>query len=198
MLGLHTGVLLQLSFYYMIVTAAQREVIHDILDRMLAGVNGMSGYIFLYEGNRELGISEDEGQFLRAVMQSEGLVDNADGPNQNNLSKLTAKGRSIARSPGGYRAYMQQQAGQQAQQQQQELEQLELSRQSVAAAVGSTRSAKLSAWVAAFSLVVTVVATYIAYQANAGSDDVNARVQKLEAQMQQLQHSKTGSVSNSK
>lgn len=32
-----------------------------------------------------------------------------------------------------------------------------------------------------------MIATYIAYQANAGSDEVNARLQKLEAQMQQLQ-----------
>ena len=171
----------------MIVTATQREVIHDILERMLVGINGRSGYLFLYEGNEELGISEEDGQFLRAVMQSEGLVLNADGPNQNNLSQLTPMGLSIARSPGGYRAYRQQQAEQQEQQQKRETEQLELNRQGVAATVGSTKIAKISAWVAAFSLVFTVAATYIAYRANADADKVSDRIQRLEAQMQQFQ-----------
>jgi hypothetical protein len=91
----------------MIVTPTQRETIHDILNQMLIGIRGNPGIIFLYEGNRELGIPQEEGRFLRALMQSEGLVTNADGPNQNNLSELTAKGYSIARSPGGYRAYIQ-------------------------------------------------------------------------------------------
>jgi hypothetical protein len=53
--------------------------------------------------------------------------------------------------------------------------------------VDSTRIAKISAWVAAFSLVVTMVATYFAYQANADSNAVNTRLHALEAQMQQLQ-----------
>ena len=170
----------------MIVTAAQRDVIHDILEKMLIGVNGQSGYIFLYGGNKELNISKEDGQFLRAVMQSEELVVNADGPNQNNLSQLTAKGLSIARSPGGYRAYIQQQAEQLAQQQKHEHEQTELNRQSVAASISSTKIAKISAWVAVFSLVVTMAATYIAYQADASSTDVNVRLQELEAQVQQL------------
>ena len=170
----------------MIVTITQRTTILNILERMLVGVNGLSGYIFLYDGNHELGISKEDGQFLRAVMQAEGLVDNADGPNQNNLSQLTPKGLSIARSPGGYWAYFQQQTEQQEQQQKREYEQLELNRQGVAASIGSTRIATIGAWVASFSLVVTMVATYIAYQANASSNEVSGRIQKLEAQMQQL------------
>ncbi|GAA4365828.1 hypothetical protein GCM10023185_36430 [Hymenobacter saemangeumensis] len=171
----------------MIVTPAQQRVIHDILAQMLVGINGNTGIIFLYDGNNELGISKEDGRFLREVMQAEGLVRNADGPNQNRLSELTTKGQSIAQSPGGYWAYVQQQAAQQQQQRQREDEQLELNRQGVAATVGSTRIAKISAWVAGFSLAVTMIATYIAYQANAGSDEVNARLRKLEAQMQQLQ-----------
>jgi hypothetical protein len=175
----------------MIVTPTQRETIHSILNQMLIGVRGNSGIIFLYEGNRELGISGEEGRFLRAVMQSEGLVTNADGPNQNNLSELTAKGYSIARNPGGYRAYVQNKIEQQQQQQNQEREQLELNRKSAAATVSSTRVAKASAWIAALSLVATMIATYIAYQANADSTNASARLQKLEAQVQQLKRSQT-------
>jgi hypothetical protein len=52
----------------MIVTLAQRKVIHDILAQMLVGVNGNPGLIFLYDGNRELGISKEDGRFLRDVM----------------------------------------------------------------------------------------------------------------------------------
>jgi ATPase subunit of ABC transporter with duplicated ATPase domains len=180
----------------MIVTPTQRETIHNILNQMLIGIRGNTGIIFLYEGNRELGISQEEGQFLRAVMQSEGLVTNADGPNQNNLSELTAKGYSIARSPGGYRAYIQQKVEQQQQQQNQEREQLELNRKSAAATVSSTRVAKASAWIAALSLVATMIATYIAYQANADSTNASARLQKLEAQVQQLKRNQTESTAS--
>ncbi|MDB5268751.1 MAG: hypothetical protein JWP58_1791 [Hymenobacter sp.] len=175
----------------MIVTPAQRETIHTILNRMLAGINDNPGFIFLYDGNRELGISREEGQFLRAVMQSEGLVTNADGPTQNNLSELTAKGYSIARSPGGYRAYTQQQVDKQTQQQKQEQEQINLNRQSATATVSGARSAKVSAWIAALSLVVAIVAVCIAYQATADSTEVSARLQKLEAQVQQLGRNQT-------
>ena len=182
----------------MIVTPAQRKVIHDILAQMLVGVSGNPGLIFLYDGNKELGLSKEDGRFLRDVMQAEGLVRNADGPNQNHLSELTTKGQSIARSPGGYWAYIQQQAQQQEQQRKREDEQFELNRQGVAATVGSTRLAKISAWVAAFSLVVTVVATYIAYQANADSTEVNARLQKLEVQMYRLQEKQTAPATSRK
>lgn len=110
----------------MIVTSAQRKVIHDILAQMLVGINGNTGIISLYDGNKELGISKEDGRFLRDVMQAEGLVRNADGPNQNRLSELTTKEQSIAQSPGGYWAYVQQQAAQQQQQRQRDDEQLEL------------------------------------------------------------------------
>jgi hypothetical protein len=182
----------------MIITPAQREAIHDILNQMLIGVNRIPGIIFLYDGNRELGISREEGQFLRTVMQSEGLVTNADGPNQNNLSKLTATGYSIARSPGGYRAYVQQHVEQQQQQQNQEREQIELNRQSAAATISSTRIAKASAWIAALSLVATMIATYIAYQANADSTNASARLQKLEAQVQQLERNQAAPAASRK
>lgn len=90
----------------MIVTLAQRKVIHNILAQMLIGVHGNPGLIFLYDGNKELGISKEDGRFLRDIMQAEGLVRNADGPNQNHLSELTTKGQSIAQSPGGYWSYI--------------------------------------------------------------------------------------------
>ena len=93
----------------LIITPAQHEIIHRILDRMLVGISGNPGILFLSDGDEESGISEEEGQFLRAVMQQKGLITNADGPNQNHLSELTTSGFSIARSPGGYRAYLQQQ-----------------------------------------------------------------------------------------
>lgn len=173
----------------MIITLEQHQVIHRILNRMLQGISGNPGIIFLYEGNSELGISEEEGKFLRAVMQDQGLVANADGNNQNHLSTLTAKGQSIATNPGGYLAYMQQQADQLEKQQTREREQFDLNRQGVTASVDSAKSAKISAWIAGLSLAVAIVAAYIAYQANAGSTDDSARIQKLEAQMQQLQRS---------
>ena len=72
----------------LIITPAQHETIHRILDRMLVGINGNPGIIFLYDGDKELGISEEEGQFLRAVLQQEGLITNADGPNKNHLSEV--------------------------------------------------------------------------------------------------------------
>jgi hypothetical protein len=175
----------------MIVTRAQRETIHNILNRMLIGIRGNPGIIFLHDGNKELDISKEEGLFLREAMRVEGLITNADGPNKNHLSELTAKGYSIARSPGGYRAYIQQQVDQQAQQQKNEQEQLTLNRQSVAATVSGARSTKISAWIAAFSLLVAIIATYIAYRANADSAEVDARLQKLEVQVQQLKRNQT-------
>jgi hypothetical protein len=171
----------------MIVTPAQHETIHNILDKALVGINDNPGYIHLYYGDKELGISKEEGRFLRAAMQASGLVTNADGPNQNNLSELTATGFSIASSPGGYRAHMQQKAAQQTQQQEQEQEQLTLNRQSATATVSGAKSAKVSAWIAGLSLVVAIVATYIAYQATADSSELDARLQKIEARMQQLE-----------
>ena len=182
----------------MIVSDGQHEVIHTILDRMLTGVSGHLGYLFLYDGNQELGISAADGRFLRAHMQSEGLVTNADGPNQNNLSELTPKGFSIARSPGGYRSYIRQQAEQQERQQKREDEQFELNRQGVAATVGSTRMAKVSTWIAGFSLLVTLAATYIAYRASAEFDKVNARLQKLETQVQQFERAQPATASGQK
>lgn len=178
----------------MIVTPAQHETIHNILDKALVGINDNTGYIQLYYGDKELGVSKEEGRFLRAAMQTAGLVTNANGSNQNNLSELTATGFSIASSPGGYRAYMQQQADQQTQQQRQEQEQLTLSRQNATATVSGAKSAKVSAWIAALSLVVAMIATYIAYRATAGSDEVNARLQKLEAEVHQLKINKAEPV----
>lgn len=175
----------------MIVTTAQHEAIHNILNKMLTGINGNPGYIHLYYGDKELGISKEEGRFLRKAMQSAGLVTNADGPTQNNLSELTATGFSIASNPGGYRAYMQQQAKQQQRQKEQEQEQLMLNRKSATATVSGAKSAKVSAWIAALSLVVAMIATYFAYQATADSNEVSTRLQKLEAQVKQLERKQT-------
>jgi hypothetical protein len=170
----------------MIVTPAQHETIHKILAKALIGINDNPGYIYLYHGDKELGISKEEGRFLRAAMQAAGLVTNADGPTQNNLSELTPTGFSIASSPGGYRAYMQQQAEQRQLQQKKEQEQLELNRQSAIATVSNTRVAKVSTWIAAGSLVIAIVATLIAYRTTADDNETDARLQKLEVQMQQL------------
>jgi uncharacterized protein (TIGR02391 family) len=93
----------------LIITPAQHETIHNVLSRMLVGINGIPNILFLQDGDEELGISEEDGQLLREVMQLEGLVTNADGPGKNHLSQLTATGISVARSPGGYRTYLQQQ-----------------------------------------------------------------------------------------
>jgi hypothetical protein len=143
----------------MIVTPVQHETIHNILNKMLTGINGNPGYIHLYYGDKELSISKEEGRFLRAAMQAAGLVKNADGPTQNNLSELTATGFSIASSSGGYLVYRQQQAEQLQRQQKQEQEQLDLNRQSAIATVSNTRVAKVSAWIAAGSLAAALVAT---------------------------------------
>ena len=174
----------------MIITPEQHQLIHRILNRTLKGINGHSGIIFLHEVNTELRISEAEVKFLRVVMQDLGLLDNSDGNNQNNLSKLTAKGESIAINPGGYLAYIQQQADQQEKQQKREEDQFTLNRQGVNAAVDSANSAKVSAWIAGLSLAVAIVAAIIAYRANMGSTEVSSRIQKIEAQMQQLHASK--------
>jgi hypothetical protein len=176
-----------LTSFLMTITPEHQIAIHCILEQMITGLRGRPGMIFLHEGNAGLGISREEGKFLRGLMAQEGLIVNSDGATQNHLSTWTVLGENIARSPGGYLAHIQKIAETQQREQQEKDDQAILNRRDVEAAEASAKGTRISNWIAGFAALVAVVAALIAYQANTQSSDANARIEKLDAQINQLQ-----------
>jgi hypothetical protein len=186
----------------------EEELIHELLVYVITKLPSNRLDEPIDPGDVFIGLNQDYFiNFAMHRMVSEGLI-TTERSRQGRLKyiiRVTPQGIRVAHHIGGYRSYHaeQQNAAKRehqkkldnervaTQQQEQEREQLLLNRQSVAATISNTRVAKVSAWIAAGSLVIAIVATLIAYRTTADANEIDARLQKLEVQVQQLKRNQT-------